>query len=325
MRIMVSGASGFVGRRLCAELAAAGHIGAAVSRHPYDGLPAPWSWQERSLTLSSGLQSGGGGVTPDALIHLEVKQHVISPTAADVEEFERVNVGGTQEWLRWCTERAVKRFVHFSTIKAVGDSDRRQDETAQSAPLTPYGRSKRKGEQCVMEWAAADPARTALILRPAVVYGPGNTANIFSMVQAIDRGLFFLAGKNDNVKSIVSLANACAAVSFLITRAQPGTQIYHLVDRESYPVCQLATMIARQLGRSRPPRTLPLPLVRSAALAGDWVKRLTDKNPPLNSARLRALLETTHFSATKLLEAGFVHPQSTEEGLADMIRWYRER
>jgi nucleoside-diphosphate-sugar epimerase len=319
MRLVVTGASGFVGRPLGRELARAGHTGVVVARRECDPPGAGWEWRERDALL----HAPAGGDVPAALVHLEVKQHVVAPTPADCAEFERVNVQGTQDWLRWCTERGVRRFVYFSTIKAVGDTDRCQDETADSLPSTPYGRSKREGENLVLAWAAADPARSALVLRPAVVYGPGNTANVFSMVRAIDRGAFFLAGQNENIKSLVSLRNLCAAVSFLLSREQKGARIFNLVDRESFPVRRIAGMIADQLGRKRKPPTLPLPLVRWAARTGDVVGRLTGRNLPLNSPRLRALLETTHFSAEKLKAAGFIHPQSTEEGLAEMIAWYR--
>lgn len=321
MRIVVTGASGFVGRRLCVSLAEAGHEGVAVSRHPFATLSRRWRWQERNSTLKSAPAAG----VPDLVIHLEVKQHVTIPSLEDCREFERINVGGTEEWLRWCTDCGVKKFVYFSTIKAVGNSDRCQDESADSLPSTPYGRSKRRAERCVLDWAAGDPSRRALIIRPAVVYGPENTANIYSMVQAIDRGVFFLAGSNANVKSLVSLTNLCAAVAYLISTIEPGCRTYYVVDQESFSVSRIAVMIGGRLGRSRPPKRLPLTLVRLAATVGDLLMRITGGRMPINSQRLHAMIESTHFSAAKLVQRGFVHPQSTEDGIAEMVRWYRKQ
>ena len=100
------------------------------------------------------------------------------------------------------------------------------------------------------EWAAADVCRAALILRPAVVYGPGNTANLFALVDAIARGRFFLAGSNDNRKSLVAVQNVVAAVEHLAARMQPGVELFYLVDRESFSVREIAGMVARALGRS---------------------------------------------------------------------------
>jgi nucleoside-diphosphate-sugar epimerase len=70
---------------------------------------------------------------------------------------------------------------------------------------------------------------------------------------------------------------------------------------------------------------LPLPVARGIARFGDAFLRVTGKNFPLTSSRLEALLETTHFSCEKLLATGFRHPQSTEEGIGEMVAWYKSR
>lgn len=320
MRIAVTGASGFVGPAAIRRLAAEGCHGYAISRREMGALPRGWRWVLRREALEwSGFAAGER--PPDWLVHLEVKQHVPSPTEQDRREFREVNVDGTRAWLAWCERLGVSRIAFFSTIKAVGESDRCQDESAVSEPTTDYGRSKRAGEQLVREWAA-HPARAALILRPAVIHGPGNVANLHAMVEAIDRGRFFLCGSNDNVKSLVSLTNVCAALSFLLHRDARGAEIFNLVDPESYSVRALAAMIAEKLGRNQPP-TVPAVLLRVGAWCGDALQRITGRNMPLNGARLRALLETTHFSCARLMEAGFVHPQTTAQGLDDMITAYR--
>jgi nucleoside-diphosphate-sugar epimerase len=255
-------------------------------------------------------------------VHLEVKQHVESPTAEDLGEFQKVNVEGTREWLRWCTEHEVPGFVYFSTIKAVGESPHAQDEQTATVPTTPYGESKRMAEQLVHAWAAERATRFVLILRPAVIYGPGNRANVFSMVRAIDRGRFFLVGRNDNVKSLISIANVAAAVEHLMGRAAPGAEIYNLVDPVSYPVRDIVRMTASLLGKRSVP-SLPYGAARLIASTSEALFRLSGRNLPLNRSRLTALRETTHFDGAKLLASGFVHPQSTEDGLAEMVEWYR--
>jgi nucleoside-diphosphate-sugar epimerase len=318
MNFIITGASGLIGRQLCASLWAAGHSGLAVSRQPIDSLPPSWRWKERgSLLAERRIQA-----VVDAVVHLEVKHHVPFPRAVDYSEFVRVNVEGTEEWLRWCSEREIQRFVYFSSIKAVGSSDLCQDETSDLEPLGPYGESKREGERRVQRWAESGD-RSALILRPAVVYGPGTTANIFAIVRAIDCGLFFLAGENANVKSLVALRNVTSAVVHLLPQMAVGCEVYHLVDRSSHSVREIAGIISRLLGRSAPPRTLPLPVMRLAASVGDLLARAGIEVLPISSSRLEALIETTHFSADKLRASGFVHPQTTEEGLAELVQWYR--
>jgi nucleoside-diphosphate-sugar epimerase len=315
--IIVNGATGFIGRLLLPGLAQSGYTGIAVSRNPHQKAPAGWSWTNRSELLTA-----GECVSFKTVIHLEVKQHIQNPTATDLEDFHKVNVDGTQEWLDWASRNGVRRFVFFSSIKAVGDSPHCQDESGSSPPNTPYGQSKRAAEERVRAWAAASPDRSALILRPAVVYGPGNQANMLSLVEAIDRRRFFLIGRNENVKSLISLKNLVAAVQHLIERPLRGAEVYYLTDLESYSVAHIARMIGEIFGRERGIPSLPSTLARGAAVGGDLFTRITGKNFPLTSSRLKALLETTHFSSAKLQSTGFVHPQTTRDGLKEMVDWY---
>lgn len=321
MHVAVTGASGFLGPKMISHLADNGHTGVAISRREFRELPSGWTWRSRRDALEA---AESARKRLDWIIHLEVKQHVDAPSDQDIEDFARTNVDGTRMWLKWCTKHNVRRFVHFSTIKAVGDATAMRDESAASQPSTLYGISKRDAENLVRAWAAQSRERCALILRPAVIYGPGNQANVFSMVRAIDRGMFFLVGANRNVKSLVSVANAAAAVTHLMDKASPGCEVYNIVDRESYSVRQISEMILSLLEKKGKVRTMPLPVARAAANLGYILKRLTGKSLPLTPNRLKALTETTHFDGRKLIESGFNHPQSTEEGLREMVTWYRQ-
>ena len=320
MHVIVTGASGFVGPKIIELLASSGHSGVAISRKKISDLPSGWTWTARRDALHLGDDHLGQA---DWLIHLEVKQHVDSPTPADREEFQRTNVDGLRDWLELSTNHGISRIVYFSTIKAVGECMTLQDETASSLPSSPYGASKREAERVVSQWAQEQNDRSALILRPAVIYGPGNIANVYSMVRAIDRGLFFLVGTNENVKSLVSIANVAAAVLHLMRGARAGVDIFNLVDEKSYSVSQIASTVTRLLGRQQKVRAIPMWAAICAAELGHCVKRVTGKNLPLTRSRLKALTETTHFSANKLMASGFVHPQTTEEGLREMVEWYK--
>ena len=319
MNVLLTGASGFIGRNFVREFSQSGIQGLASSRTPLIDLPPLWTHRYRDEILAGAPQES----RLDLVLHLEVKQHAQNPTAADLADFQAVNVEGTRQWLDWCRRHGVKRFVYFSSIKAVGESSQCQDETARGLPSTSYGESKRAAETLVREWAAEDSGHSAFILRPAVVYGPGNQANMYSFVKAIDAGRFFLVGANDNIKSLISSQNLIAATLHLLGRMNPGVEVYNMVDQESYTVSQLGEMIAGLLGKRWKARALPLAFAKTIALVGDLGTRVTHQSFPLTSARLSALLETTHFSCQKLRNTGFVHPQTTKEGLAEMVEWYR--
>ncbi len=317
MMLLVTGASGFVGRGLLPRLAAAGARGVAVGREPPRGLPAGWTAATRAQILA-----GPSPEPIDAIVHLEVKQHVPRPSPADITAFETVNVGGTREWLEWAERHRVNTFVHLSTIKAVVAGDGTTDEHAPAEMTSPYGASKARAEAEVRRWAAKDAARRAVILRPAPVYGPGNEANLAAFVRQILGGKPCLIGAGETRKSIVSRTNLAAAIEFALATAAPGCAVYTVSDPDAPTLAELAATIA-DLGNAGPPRRIPAAVAAAVAPVGDAVEWLTGRSFPLTSARLRAIRETTVFPCDTLMAAGFRHPQTTREGLAEMVAWAR--
>lgn len=317
--VLITGGSGFVGGALVSVFAERGWRGVVSSRSGAQGgaraLPPGWR-----RALRGELLDGSDAFAPDLFVHLEVKQHVFHPTAEDLADFTSVNVKGTEAWLDWCAARGVKRFVFLSTIKAVEpEGPGPVDETTPVRPgSTPYGRSKWEAEARVRAWAAADPERSALILRPAVVYGPGNEGNIAAMVEGIDRGRFCLVGANTNRKALVSLRNLAAAVRHLAEQKSAGCETYFVTDAETLSVREIAEAAAALLGGRRVP-TIPPAAARLLAGIGDVFGRITGRTFPINGSRLRALLEETDFRCGKLVGTGFRHPQTFREGMREMI------
>ena len=317
MNLLVTGARGFVGQGLIAFLHGRGIGGLATGRSAPEALPERW----RGATRSDVLQ--GRTASPvDAIVHLEVRQHVPRPTRADVAQFAAVNVDGTREWLEWAAKQSVSRFVFLSSIKAVAPGSGPMHEDSPAEHASPYGRSKAEAEAAVGEWAAADPRRTAVILRPAPVYGPGNEANLAAFVRQILAGKPCLIGRGETRKSVVSRTNLCAAIAFAAEKPVPGCHVFNVSDPDTLTLADLAAMIA-ELAGARPPRRIPGWLAAAAAPLGDAIEAVTGRDFPLTSARLRAIRETTIFPCDKLVAAGFRHPQTTREGLAEMVAWTR--
>jgi nucleoside-diphosphate-sugar epimerase len=299
MRCVVTGASGFVGRHLLRLLTDHGHTGIATGRTPPADLPSGWTGMARSDLLRAASHDC------DVVIHLEVKQHVPRPTAADIDTFAAVNVGGTRDWLDWAARNDVRRFVLTSSIKAAN-------------PDGPYGQSKARAEEATREWATADPARSATILRPAPVYGPGNEANLAAFVRQVIAGRPCLVGSGRVRKSVVSVGNVVAAIEFAAGRVEPGCTVFTVTDPATLSLRDLATLIA-ELAGSPPPRSIPRLLAQCAAPVGDLVAAITGREMPLTTARLRALDEASDFSSDDLVAAGFQHPQTTREGLEELV------
>ena len=315
MRLVVTGASGFVGRGLLDRLAAGGHGGWATGRTPPAYHPDGWSAVRRDDILSGAVDAGA----VDALVHMEVKQHVPRPTAADIEAFHQGNVAGTRAWLDWAGGNGVRRVVFTSSIKAVPADQGVEAVGVATDPGTPYGRSKADAELLVRDWAAAEPGRVAVILRSTPVYGPGNEANLAAFVRQIRAGKPCLIGRGDTRKSVVSRTNLAAAIEFAAgASAIEGCEVFNVSDRETFSLAELAGTIA-DLAGAPAPRRIPAGLAGCVALLGDLVTAVSGRDFPLTSARLRALRETSVFPCDKLVAAGFRHPQSTRDGLAEML------
>jgi nucleoside-diphosphate-sugar epimerase len=318
MRFLVTGASGFVGRGLVPYLARHEIGGVASGRRAPGDLPAGWVGCTRADLLEGDPVTG----KVDAIVHLEVRQHVARPSVDDAADFERVNVGNTHEWLDWATRGGVERFVFLSSIKAVSPAlDARHEADSPDAD-EPYGRSKAAAEQAVRDWAAGAPERAAVILRAAPVYGPGNEANLAAFARQVLRGRPCLVGDGATLKSIVSRTNLAAAILFTATSARPGCDVFNVSDPETLSMATIAGLISRLAG-APPPRAIPSALASLIAQAGDVVELLTGRQFPLTTPRLRAIRETTLFPCDKLMTAGFSHPQTTEQGLAEMVESLR--
>jgi UDP-glucose 4-epimerase len=314
VKLVVTGASGFVGQRLVSSLAVDGHIGIATGRKPPVDLPSGWVGKGRKEVLDNTPAS----VEADAIIHLEVKQHVPLPSVTDIADFQRTNVSGTREWLDWASAAHVPRFVYVSSIKAVAGSTGPTFEDAPPARNDAYGESKAAAEAVVREWAGGSSERAAVILRLAPVYGPRSTANIAAFARRVLAGKRSYIGDGSTRKSILSLANAVAAIEHVTQNMRAGCDVFNVADETTATVAELASMIA-QVGGAQAPRGVPGFVSLVAALVGDVVTATTGTDTAFNTRRLHALTETTIFPPDKLRKTGFVHPQSTAAGLREMV------
>lgn len=325
-RYIITGATGFIGGHLIRSLAERNESALLLSRRTPAPLPDGFTWQRWEANLPAKLPR----LAPDAcVIHLATHHHVENPTPNQDRLCVEINVHGTRQLLADCSAAGLRRFIYFSTIKAAPparDSRPRQEsDPEETPPNTAYGRSKLAAENAVRAWAAESPDRSALILRPAVVYGPQSVANIFLLMRAIARRRFLLAGANDNIKSVVSVRNVVAATLFLAQNLRLGTDSYYLVDRQNYSVREFASLISTSLETPSRIPTLPVPVLRALAAVGDALARTTGIQLPLTSRRLNALLEHSAFTSEKLSRTGFVHPQSTRQGLEEMATWIRSQ
>lgn len=319
--MLVTGATGFLGRHMVQALLGRGMAVRALTRPgstsaPAGTEPAPVA----ALSDSAGLQRALEGVT--SVIHLAAYVH--RPRVRDEQAYHAVNVEGTVALLDAGVAAGIRDFVFVSTVKVVGEVSREPwSERTQPAPADPYGRTKLAAEQAVRA-AAARHGLHAPILRLPLVYGPGMKANALRLFQIIDRGLPLPLGAVQNQRSLLYVGNFVAAVGATIEH-EAGNDLFFVSDGLPIATPDLIRAIARALGRPARVVSVPVGLMRAAARIGDQIARVVPA-VPFTSVTLDRLVGSLAVDSSKLSAAvGFRPPYTLEQGLAAAAAWYRTR
>ena len=311
-RVLVTGASGFVGSALCEALAAAGiplrralrsGVSAADAQTVIVGdIGAKTRWDEAL-----------DGV--DTVVHLAARAHVMRDTAADpLALYRRVNVDGTRTLALAAARAGVRRLVFLSSIKVNGERMAREaayTEADAPHPQDAYGVSKCEAEAALREVAAAQGLQT-VVLRAPLLYGPGVKGNFLGLMRAIDRGVPLPLSSIDNRRCLLYVGNLIDAILLCLDHPAAAGRTYLLADDvEGISTPGLIRAIASALGRRA--RLLPCPVMLLRSLAA-----LAGRKPAI--ARLTQSLRIDSGAIRR--ELGW-QPQATlAVGLECTARWY---
>lgn len=314
-RVLVTGAGGFVGSHLCAELAAAGLRVRAAVRKPcsFEALPAQLE-QEAVGEIGSSTDWSAALADVDAVVHLAARTHILDPKGGgDIAAFRSVNVAGTQRLAEACIHAGVRRFVLLSSIKAVGEETKNGEyfsEETPCRPRDPYGISKRESEQALLEIVAGG-SLDVMILRAPLVYGPRVRANFLRLMAAIDRGMPLPLGAVRAKRSLLFVGNLTSAIARCIDHPTSGAQICHVADDAAVSSRELALNLGELL--QKPARLLPVPILL-LQFAGAVLGRSEDMR------RLTGSLLVSTDRIRRFL--GWTPPFTVAEGLLRTVQWY---
>ena len=189
------------------------------------------------------------------------------------------------------------------------------------APANPYGESKYLAEICLRKWYDENNNRQVLVIRPAVLFGPYNYANMNRLISAIARKRYISIGDGQNIKSAGYIENIVAANLFLMERMGPGLEVYNYADAPHLKSREIAQIIADALHVKLSPINIPRKLAIILATPLDVCAKLTNINFPITSDRIKKFTSPTHHLAQKIVDAGFKAPYTLEEGLKKMVEW----
>lgn len=307
---LVTGATGFVGRAVCAELARRQYAVRSIVRvHRVSDSVSGAELSDRVQLDDIGPATDWSGALDEvkAVVHLAARVHVMHDSSADpLAAFRGVNVAGTLNLARQAAARGVQRFLFMSSVKVNGECTQpglALTEGDAPAPQDAYGVSKHEAEQGLRQ-LSANTGMEVVIIRPALVYGPGVKANFAALMHAVQRSWPLPLGAVHNQRSLVALDNLVDFIVTCITHPQAANQTFLVSDGQDLSTTELVRGMAQAAGV--PARLLPVPvwaLQAGASLLGkgDAVQRLCG-NLQVDISKARNLL-------------GWVPPMSVEEGL----------
>jgi UDP-glucose 4-epimerase len=254
MKILITGANGFIGSHLCQELSNRGIIFRATARSSNTNNYADFVSCDLETTESLNQLIDGC----DMVVHLAGRAHVTSDDSQ--EKYQVANEFVTQRLANAAAQNGIARFVYISSIKVNGESSGpglpiRQSDTPN--PLDNYGRSKLAAEQALQEICRANNM-DYVIIRPTLVYGKGVKANFSALISAVKRGLPLPIATVKNARSMIGINNLIDLIVATCANPHAANQTFLASDGNDISTPALVRLIAQSL--NRPSRIFPFPV-----------------------------------------------------------------
>ena len=260
MRVLVTGANGFVGHALLVRAASEkSMLWRGSVRRNAANLPGVEIVQVGDLNHATDWSAALKGV--DAVVHLAARVHVMRDDGLQsLAAFREVNVVATERLARAAVVHGVKRIVYVSSIKVNGEGTHLgRPYTADDvpAPVDPYGKSKYEAEQ-VLHNLASETGLGVVVIRPVLVYGPAVKGNFLSLMGWLRRGIPLPFGSISNLRSLVALDNLVDLILTCLTHPKAPGETFLVSDDEDISTSALLRRTAAALGSSA--RLIPVPM-----------------------------------------------------------------
>lgn len=319
MRVFITGASGFIGHVLMQvcfqrqwDVRVLQHNrplqGEFPSKHEYDVV-------EGDITDPISLEGLFEGV--DIVFHCAA---ALGASILSVNDFFRINAGGTKNVLQTAKDAGVTKIVHFSSAGVLGSVKKGEvaDEDYAPSPQNSYDRSKLEGENIARHFA--EEGMNVVIVRPGWVYGPGDRRT-FKLIKAIAKKRFILVTKGETSQTPIYIDDLVDGV-FLCAEKGQRDHIYNIAGSEVLPVKDIVTTIASAAGTKIPPISLPLLPVKLAASVLERSFSLLKKEAPLTRGKLSFFIHPKPLAIQKAKQnLGYAPKINFLEGISQTVEW----
>lgn len=312
-KVLVTGATGFIGRHLCNTLVLSGYNVTGTTRSPEYATRS--GSYELKITGDIGAQIDWAPVLRDVdyVVHLAARVHVMSEAAVDpLAVFRRVNSWGSEELARSAAIAGVKRLIYISTIKVLGEKTEGRPFrcTDKVAPCDPYAISKLEAEEALHSVAEKEGLEI-VILRPPLVYGPSVGGNFLRVLSLVSRGIPLPLGMIQNARSMLAVSNFCDVIQISLEHPAAVGRTFLVADGKDISTPELFRMIGSLMDKSVWLLPVPEQLLK---LGGKIFRRSNEV------ARLCDSLQVDIENTKNVLS--WSPRTSLEDGIRSVVQWY---
>lgn len=235
-------------------------------------------------------------------------------------EYYETNLPGAENVCAYATRANCGQIVFTSSIAPYGCSDAMRNEDSEPMPETPYGGSKLAAEKIHLAWQRAEPNRAVIILRPGVVFGAGEHANVARLARSVARGYFVYMGNRETRKAGIYAKELCSVIEFAVNVQQNsgGGSLLWNVSMDPPPTMEEYVRAICVAGGLKEPRySVPRRLLIGASYPVAGIAGLFGIRQPVDPVRIRKFSQPTYIEPLRLREAGYRFHYTLEEAMVD--------
>ncbi|MDH5753174.1 MAG: NAD(P)-dependent oxidoreductase [Deltaproteobacteria bacterium] len=235
-------------------------------------------------------------------------------------EYYETNLYGAENVCAWAEEAGCLRVVFTSSIAPYGPSEEPRDENSLPVPRTPYGGSKLAAEKIHLAWQRGAGERRLLIVRPGVVFGPGEGGNVTRLVRAVLGRYFVYTGNQGTRKAGGYVKELCRTITWALERLNNGPAgviLYNFTMNPPASVAEFVEGIQLTAGKRRLVPAVPYRLLLAGSYVIEALARPLGIRQPVSPVRVKKLVFSNHIRAAWLKSQGYDYQYTLEQALAD--------
>jgi nucleoside-diphosphate-sugar epimerase len=314
MNVQIIGGSGFIGTNLIDKLK-------GKDEYKVSNIDKASSEAHPDITVSGDVRESdkvSQQLAANGWVVLLAAEH--RDDVAPVSLYYDVNVKGTENVLKAMDEKGIQKIIFTSSVAVYGLDKENPSEDHVADPFNHYGKSKWQAEELLRAWYNRDPEKRSLvIIRPTVVFGPGNRGNVYNLLKQIASGKFLMIGRGNNKKSMAYVENITGFIKYCIDQHLQGYHVFNYADKPDLSMNELVVVAEGALSKKLPGIRIPYWLGYAGGLGFDLLSKVTGKKLPISAVRVKKFCATTQFNNQAVLKSTY-HPDYTlAEGLSHTL------